>query len=62
MSIDITMLRGFATLSCLIAYSAIVIWAYSSHNKKKFHDAAQLPFADDTVNTKSKDSQEAPHG
>ena len=44
---DINTLRGLATLFALIAFLAMVIWAYSGKRRKDFDEAASLPFADD---------------
>ncbi|MDZ7685087.1 MAG: cbb3-type cytochrome c oxidase subunit 3 [Gammaproteobacteria bacterium] len=32
---------------CLIAFVGIVWWAYSPARRKRFDDAAQIPFEDD---------------
>lgn len=44
---DINDLRGIGTVLCLIAFIAIVYWAYSPARKNAFEEAAQLPFADE---------------
>ncbi len=44
---DINLLRGMATVFCLLAFVGIIIWAYSARRKKSFDDAANLPFCDD---------------
>lgn len=44
---DIGTLRGLGTLMVLIAFVAVVIWAFSSKRKKSFDEAANLPFADE---------------
>ena len=46
---DINTLRGLSTLVLLIAFIALVFWAYSGRRKKSFDEAAQLPFADDAA-------------
>lgn len=43
---DINDLRGLATVLCMIGFLAVVYWAYSPARKKRFDEAAQLPFAD----------------
>ncbi|MEX0943919.1 MAG: cbb3-type cytochrome c oxidase subunit 3 [Pseudomonadales bacterium] len=43
---DINDLRGIGTVLCLIAFLAIVCWAYSPSRKDAFEKAAQLPFSD----------------
>lgn len=44
---DINDLRGLATITTMVAFGAIVIWAYSGKRKSKFDEAANLPFADE---------------
>lgn len=44
---DINLLRGLATVTVLIAFVGICIWAYSGKRKEQFEQAANLPFADD---------------
>lgn len=45
MTLDI--LRGLGTVSALIAFTGICVWAYSARRKPDFDAAARLPFADD---------------
>ena len=45
---DINTIRGLATLLALIAFLALIFWAYSSKRKKDFDEAAALPFAEDS--------------
>ena len=40
-------LQALATVLTTVAFLAVVIWAYSSKNKKRFDEAANLPFADE---------------
>ena len=44
---DINDLRGISTAFLLVAFIGLVIWAYSSKQKKPFDEAANLPFADE---------------
>ncbi|UQY35234.1 cbb3-type cytochrome c oxidase subunit 3 [Pseudomonas fulva] len=44
---DIGTLRGIGTAVVLIAFVAVVLWAYSSKRKSSFDEAANLPFADE---------------
>ena len=39
-------LRGVATILCMIAFAAIVYWAYAPSRKSYFETAAMLPFED----------------
>lgn len=51
------MLQGIFTTLCLLGFIAIVVWAYSSKQKSRFEDAAQLPLADD-LNTQASKRRE----
>jgi cytochrome c oxidase cbb3-type subunit 4 len=53
--IDIGTLRGLGTLLVFIAFISVTLWAYSSRNKARFDEAANLPFADETAAEKSKE-------
>ena len=44
---DIIDLRGLATVLCVVAFAAVVYWAYGPSRKGYFDEAAQLPFADE---------------
>jgi len=44
---DINDLRGISTAFLMVAFIGLVIWAYSSKQKKPFDEAANLPFADE---------------
>jgi cytochrome c oxidase cbb3-type subunit 4 len=44
---DINDFRAWHTIVLLIAFLAIVWWAYSKKRKKSFDEAANLPFADE---------------
>ncbi|MDH5737666.1 MAG: cbb3-type cytochrome c oxidase subunit 3 [Gammaproteobacteria bacterium] len=39
-------LRGVATLLCMLAFLAVVWWAYAPSRKKRFESASMIPFAD----------------
>lgn len=39
--------QGIATILAMMAFLGVCWWAFSSHKKKDFDEAAQLPFADD---------------
>jgi cytochrome c oxidase cbb3-type subunit 4 len=47
---DIGTLRGLGTLLVLVAFVSVTLWAYSSRNKSRFDEAANLPFADESMN------------
>jgi cytochrome c oxidase cbb3-type subunit IV len=42
--VDIVDLRGVATIICMIAFAAVVYWAYGPSRKDYFEKAARLPF------------------
>ncbi|MDD2547187.1 MAG: cbb3-type cytochrome c oxidase subunit 3 [Burkholderiaceae bacterium] len=44
---DITTMRIVATLASLACFVGIWVWAYSSRNRSRFDEAAQLPFDQD---------------
>jgi cytochrome c oxidase cbb3-type subunit 4 len=43
---EIENLRGIATILCMLAFGAIVYWAYAPSRKSYFETAALLPFQD----------------
>ena len=43
---DLPTLRGLFTLILMIAFVAIVVWAWSSKRRKEFDEAARLPLED----------------
>ena len=44
---DINTLRSIATVAALIAFLAIVVWAWSRSRKSDFEQAARLPLEQD---------------
>ena len=40
-------LRGLSTIFCLIAFAAIVFWAYGPSRRSYFDEAAEIPFAEE---------------
>jgi len=40
-------LQGIGTILTMVAFFGVCWWAFSSHKKNDFEEAAQLPFADD---------------
>lgn len=44
---DYNFLRGLSTVFAFAAFIAVCWWAFSSKRKKRFEEAAQLPFADE---------------
>ena len=40
-------LRGLSAIFCLLAFAAVVWWAFAPSRKGYFERAAELPFAED---------------
>ena len=45
--IDMGILRGIATVFALLAFTAVVLWAYGKRSQEAFRSAAQLPLEED---------------
>lgn len=43
---DINVVRGILAVVCLVSFLGIVAWAWSRHQKARFDEAANLPFAE----------------
>ena len=54
---DINFLRALSTVFVFLAFLGICWWAFSPKRRKKFEDAAQLPFADDPKAPSSEDER-----
>ena len=39
--------QGLITILLMVLFVGIVVWAYSSRQKKRFEEASMLPFAED---------------
>ena len=46
---DINTLRSIVTVLSFSAFVGIVLWAYSGGARRKFEEAARLPFAEDEI-------------
>ncbi len=44
---DINTVRGLSTIFVAIAFIGVCWWAFSPKRKKRFDEAANLPFADE---------------
>ncbi len=51
---DMDDVRGIGTLLVMIAFLAVCVWAYSSKQKDRFDEAANLPFADEDSDEEDK--------
>jgi len=47
--VDIDTLRSLTTVLAFVTFLGIVLWAYSSRTRRRFEEAARLPFAEDEV-------------
>lgn len=56
---DINTWRGISTILVAIAFFAICWWAFSPKRKKRFDEAANLPFADEKREPESEQDQNA---
>jgi len=45
--IDMGLVRGVATVFALLAFLAVVLWAYGKRSQEAFNSAARLPLEDD---------------
>ena len=52
-------LRVIITVVSFIVFLLIVWWAYSGRQKKRFDEAANLPFADDEMQERTVETQQA---
>jgi len=54
---DINDVRGLSTVFVMIAFVGIFWWAFAPSRRKKFDDAANLPFADEENHDRSLDNR-----
>ncbi|GGW88668.1 cbb3-type cytochrome oxidase subunit 3 [Alteromonas halophila] len=47
------------TVIVFVCFIAVVCWAFSSRNKKKYDEAANLPFADEEQQKSKEDQRES---
>lgn len=54
---DMSLLRGLATVSAFLAFIGVCWWVYTPHNRKRFDEAASLPFEGEVMsgNTKNRE-------
>jgi cytochrome c oxidase cbb3-type subunit 4 len=45
--IDMGLVRGIATVFALLAFVAVVLWAYGKRSQEGFREAARLPLEED---------------
>ena len=46
-AVNMGLLRGIATVFALLAFVAVVLWAYSKRRREAFRSAALLPLEED---------------
>lgn len=56
---DQGLIGSIFTIVVFVCFACIVWWAFSSRNKKKFDDAANLPFADEPDKGEQQDKRES---
>ena len=49
---------GVGTFFALAAFVGVCVWAWSDRRKPQFDEAAQLPFADDHIDARSKERRD----
>ncbi len=54
---SLTTLQGLSTIFVMIAFLGVCWWAFSPKRKKKFEEAANLPFADEPVAQKNHEEE-----
>jgi cytochrome c oxidase cbb3-type subunit 4 len=55
---DIGTWRGLVTLAVMLAFVALVIWAWSSRRKADFDEMAQMPFREGPGKNKGANTDE----
>ena len=55
---DMTFFRSLITVLLFVAFVGIFLWAWSSRRKRDFEEAANLPFADDETEKRTKESRD----
>ena len=54
---NIGILQGIGTVLAMAAFIGVCAWAWSSKNKQRFDEAAQLPFMDEDLDVDDLDKQ-----
>lgn len=54
---DINFLRALSTVFVFLAFLGVCWWAFAPKRRKKFEDAARLPFADEPAKPPSTDER-----
>jgi|TARA_B110000503_G_C6968889_1_gene338364 cytochrome c oxidase cbb3-type subunit 4 len=56
---NIGILQGIGTVLAMVAFIGVCVWAWSSKNKQRFDEAAQLPFMDDDLGADDLDAEDS---
>lgn len=59
---NIGILQGIGTILAMAAFIGVCVWAWSSKNKQRFDEAAQLPFMDDDLGTDNPENNNSQEG
>ena len=54
---DMGDLRGLSTIFCMLAFGAVVFWAYGPSRKSDFQEAAEILFVEPEPGMESKPKQ-----
>ena len=54
--VDIDLLRGLSTILVMIAFLGVCWWAFAPSRKKRFEEAAHLPFVEDADTSPEKET------
>ena len=56
---DLGIIRGTGTLILLLSFVALCFWAWAPGRRRRFEDAAMLPFLDDDLSPELKVGRKA---
>jgi cytochrome c oxidase cbb3-type subunit 4 len=56
--VDVGTMRGLFTVLVMVAFIALVVWAYSRRRKAHFDEMAQMPLEEDRRTNKGANSDE----
>ncbi len=48
------MIKGIATLACLLAFLGVVWWAYGGRRRSRFEEASRIPLEDEEASPASR--------
>jgi cytochrome c oxidase cbb3-type subunit 4 len=59
---DYSLIQSIWTIVVMVLFIGIVIWAWSGKRKKRFDEAANLPFTEDDMTSVDTTTEEKNHG